>query len=200
MVTVQLYVEGGGDNRELRVACRKGFRDFLDRAGFAGRMPKIIACGGRDSALDHFSKALASGFNPMLLVDAEGPVTAQGTWQHVRDRDGWARPVGASDGQCHLMVQSMESWFLADVDALASYYGQGFQRQSLPQNPNIEAIPKDDVRVGLGQAARATAKNGYKKGRDSFPILGGIDLGKVRTASPYAERFVRSMMEIMNGN
>ena len=200
MVTVQLCVEGGGDSRALKTACRKGFGEFVERAGLAGRMPKIVACGGRDSTLDFFRKALGSGDNVILLVDAEGPVTAQRTWQHLRDRDGWDRPEGALDAQCHLMVQVMESWFLADADALQTYYGQGFRRQSLPQNLNIEAVPKDDVESRLNQATLETAKKGYKKGRDSFPILGGLDPSKVRSASAHADRFIRSLMEMADGN
>ena len=47
MVTVRLYVEGGGDAKSLRTACRRGFREFLLRAGLGGSMPRIIACGPR---------------------------------------------------------------------------------------------------------------------------------------------------------
>jgi hypothetical protein len=44
------------------------------------------------------------------------------------------------------MVQAMEAWFLADREALAEFYGNGFSAQNLPGSPtNIEAIPKDDL-------------------------------------------------------
>ena len=92
------------------------------------------------------------------------------------------------------MVQVMESWFLADVDALESYYGQGFRRQSLPANPNVEEVPKQDVERGLERAARETGKEGYRKGRDSFEILGRLDPVKVREASEHADRFVKALM------
>ena len=131
----------------------------------------------------------------MLLVDAEGSVAAKTTaWAHLRQRDGWSRPAGALDEQCHLMVQVMESWFLADVDALESYYGQGFRRQSLPANPNVEEVPKQDVERGLERASRDTGKEGYRKGRDSFEILGRVDPAKVREASEHADKFVKALL------
>ena len=197
MVSVRLYVEGGsaGDS-----ACRRAFAAFLEKAGMAGKMPRIVACGTRGHAYDRFSTALEAGVNALLLVDAESRVTAQGAWQHLQQQDRWSRPTGASDRQCHLMVQCMESWFLADVDALASYFGQGFQRRSLPRNRDVEEVPKDDVQNGLDRAARATAKRGYRKGRDSFDILATLDPGRLGDASPHADRFIQSLTEMADGN
>ena len=192
MVTTTLYVEGGGDSGALRRACRKGFRKFIEKAGLIGTMPKIVACGSRSNAYHSFCIAHASGTGPaMLLVDAEALVTASGPWQHLKDRDGWDRPDAASDDQCHLMVQAMESWFLADKEALQSFYHQSFRPQDLPQNPTIENIPKQDVFNGLSQATRNTRS--YKKGADSFEILEKLDPAKVRNASHYADRFIRAL-------
>ena len=133
----------------------------------------------------------------MLLVDSESPVyvpaTAAQPWQHLRARDGWERPPRATDEQCHLMVQVMESWFLADREALGAYYGQGFRAGSLPQNPLIEDVGKDDVLNGLEQATRDTSKGRYNKGRDSFDLLARLDPAKVTSASPYAKRFIDAL-------
>ena len=197
-MSVTLYVEGGGDEEKLKRECRKGFRVFLENAGLKGKMPSIVACGGRDNAYARF-KAQFIGNNEkfMLLVDAEAsvpaPATAAQPWQHLQDRDGWQRPPGATDGQCHLMVQTMESWFLADREALSTYYGQGFRGNALPANPHIEQIPKQDVDTGLQSATRDTTKGSYDKGRDSFEILGRLDPAKVTNASPYAKRFIDAL-------
>ena len=48
-MSAKIYIEGGGDSKELRIRCREGFRRLLDQCGFTGRMPKLIACGGRDA-------------------------------------------------------------------------------------------------------------------------------------------------------
>jgi len=194
-VSTRLYVEGGGDSKDLRSKCREGFRKFLEKAGLAGRMPRIVACGGRRNAYDSFCTAVASGNQgtPMLLVDAEGPVASGDPWQHLQARDGWARPQGAMDDQCHLMVQVMEAWFLADRNALRGFFGQGFHEGSLPADPQMEAIAKDEVLAGLKDAAHGTNKGGYQKGKHSFAILGGTNPRLVEAVAPYAKRFLDTL-------
>ena len=195
MVTPTIYVEGGGGGKRLKRACRRGFVKFFERAGLARRMPKIEACGSRENAYQDFSDALSKGDRTaMLLVDAEGPVTTPGPWGHLKATDNWDRPGGVTDGQCHLMVQVMESWFLADREALRSHYGRGFRERDLPQNPDIERIAKDDVLAGLNRAVRDTGKGSYNKSNDSFTILEKLDPAKVRQASGYADRFVRALI------
>ena len=54
----RIYIEGGGDDsKELKIRCREGFRRLLEKCGFKGRMPKLIACGGRDATFSDFSTA-----------------------------------------------------------------------------------------------------------------------------------------------
>ena len=196
MVSPKIYVEGGGNSKRLRQACRRGFIKFFEQVGLAGRMPKIEVCGSRENAYQDFRDALSKGNrNVMLLVDAEGPVTADSPWLHLTARDNWDRPDRATDGQCHLMVQVMEAWFLADVAALQTHYGQGFRAPALPQNPNIEDISKDDVLAGLNRAARDTGKRSYNKSGDSFAILEKLDPAKVRQASGYADRLIRALLD-----
>ena len=198
MVSIKLYVEGGSDSKTLRTACREGFGTFIEKAGLSGRMPRIVACGGRDKAYDKFKIAHANqdGIS-LLLVDAERPVDQAGAWEHLQGApDEWPRPVGATDDQCHLMVQIMESWFLADRDALQEFYGQGYRGNALPQNPQIERVAKDDVLNGLDRAARDTSKREYKKVPHSFEILAKLDPEKVQNASPHAKRFVEALLQL----
>ena len=192
MVTTTIYVEGGGNSKELKTACRKGFRKFIERAGLVMNMPKIVACGGRGNAYQSFKKAVAGeNGTAVLLVDAEAPLTGSSSWHHLKITDSWDRPDGATDTQCHLMVEVMESWFLADMAALQSFYGQGFRAQDLPKNPEIENVSKHDVLAGLTQATRDT-KN-YKKGISSFQILERLDTDKVRKASVHANNFIQAL-------
>ena len=193
MVSANLYVEGGGDSKSLKTACRRGFRKFIENAGAAGGVSKIVACGSRGNAYRSFSKSLSTSLNALLLVDAEGPVTTQGAWQYLKANDTWDRPATATDDQCHLMVQVMESWFLADADALASFYGQDFNRGALPANLNIEQVSKEDALARLSQATRNTKKGGYQKGLDSYEILARLNPAKVRGMSPFAERFIQAL-------
>lgn len=191
-MSIKLYVEGGGDSKALTTDCKRGFRKFFEKAGLAGRMPRIRACGGRRNAYDDFKTALKNGGEvPILLVDAEDPFTAGSSWEHLRNRvgDGWDRPDGASNDHCHLMVQVMESWFMADRSALESFYGQGFQPSALPPNPRLEQVRKADVLRGLACATRSlkTKKKPYRKGSDSFEILGRIDPSRVESVAPSAK-------------
>ena len=157
-------------------------------------MPRIVARGSRKNAYDGFNTALVNEEgSPMLLVDAEGPVTAKGAWQHLKERDGWNRPQGAKDSHGHLMVQVMESWFLADREALEAFYGQGYRPNALPSGQNVEQIPKQDVLDGLERAARDTKKGSYKKGAQSFEILERLNPAKVRNESPYADRLIEAL-------
>jgi Domain of unknown function (DUF4276) len=170
---------------------------LIDKAGLTGRMPGIRACGSRQNAFESFEIALAQSATsddfPMLLIDSEAPATAANPWRHLQTRDGWVRPGRATDSQCHLMVQCMEAWFLADRQALAGYFGQHFQESALPGNPNVEAVPKLDLFDGLGRATRQTSKGAYSKGKHSFPILGALDPAKVEAAAPSAKRFLDTL-------
>jgi hypothetical protein len=80
----------------------------------------------------------------------------------------------------------MESWFLADKDALEQYFGQGFLRNSLPGQPNVELIPKRDVLNGLEHAIGPTTQKHYHKTNHGYELLGLINPEKVGNASQRA--------------
>jgi hypothetical protein len=209
---VKLYVEGGGDAASLKTACREGFSKFLEKAGFKGRMPRIVACGSRGDAFDSFCTAIRNQELAMLLVDSEAPMSALAQpgdaqqpgdrarwlpWQHLQQRqgDGWQKPAGSDDWQCHLMVQCMESWLLADRRTLKEFFGQGYQEGQLPALGNsVECMPKVQVYDALAKATRGCkSKSQYGKGEHSFKLLGLIDPSKVCEASPWAKRFIESL-------
>lgn len=189
-MSVKIYVEGGGDhNKNLDTQCRRGFSEFFRKAGLAGRMPRVVRCGGRRHAYDTFCTAHESADNdylPILLVDSEAPVAQADPWEHVRLRPGdeWERPRDASEDQIHFMVQAMEAWFHADKDALAKYYGQGFRVAAMKARQATVNIPKADLYEGMKSATKDCQKGEYSKGQHSFQILALIDPAKVRAASP----------------
>ena len=196
---VKVYVEGGGDGKSLRARCRGGFSSFFEKANLVGRMPQVVACGGRESAFDKFCTALGSRKAEefiVLLVDGEDLVAeGSGTWRHLRTRDRWEKPDEATDENAHLMVQCMEAWFLADKDRLAAYFGQGFNRNALPGRLEIEDVAKRDVLQGLKNATRQCKKGEYGKVRHSFDLLERIDPALVMIASPHASHLVQTMRE-----
>lgn len=199
-MTVAIYVEGGGDSRQLKADCREGFRKFFENAKLAGRMPRVYACGSRNSAFDKFCTKLAESeaekSSVLLLVDSEEAVQGQGPWSHLERRDRWKRPTDAADDNVHLMVQCMESWFLADAENMAVFFGQGFRKTSLPKNPNIEEITTSEIASSLKKATQQCKSGPYSKGRHSFRVLAVICPERVAAASPYAKRLLDVVDEL----
>ena len=193
---VKLYIEGGGESRSLHSKCREGFRKLLDRAGFRNRMPSTKACGSRHAAYGDFRTALRTAREddyPVLLVDSEAPVN-QSAWQHLQSRDGWERPVGVDDDQAQLMVQCMETWCVADREALRAFFGAYLRDGILPALNNLEAQVKDSVQEALVNATRDCGRHrGYEKGKRSFELLGHLDPAELERHLPHFDRLCKML-------
>jgi hypothetical protein len=142
---VKLYVEGAARDSALdRSLCRQAFANFFSAdPRLKGRLPRTVPCGGRNAAYDAFVAAVRNpepGVLPLLLVDSETAVRAEQTvWQHLKSRpdDNWDKPEGAGDQQVFLMVQVMESWFIADREALRLFSAPIFEKTSSPPGPGL---------------------------------------------------------------
>jgi hypothetical protein len=198
---IRIYVEGGGDSKDTKAFCRQGFSVFLDTLRSVARGKRvrwaIIACGPRQRAFEDFKIAERehpTAFN-VLLVDSESPVL-HSPWQHLGERDGWDIR-GLSNDRCHLMVQAMEAWFVADRETLSQYYGQGFNSNPIPLGQNVENIPKEVLHSALKEATRHTSKGEYHKVRHAYKLLELIDPTSVRQASQYCDRLFTTVREKM---
>ncbi len=194
---VRIYVEGGGESGQTKAMMRRGFQAFFRELRQRARQRRVrwqvIACGSRNDAFDDFTKALRGhpeAFN-ILLVDSEGPVSGNAR-KHVNARDNW-NTRGLSDDQCHLMVQMMEAWLVADVEALRGFYGQGFRDNAIPGTRNVEAIDKQRLESALSRATRDTQKGEYHKIKHGATLLGRIDPAKVREKARHCERLFRTV-------
>jgi hypothetical protein len=178
LVSSVIYLEGGGDSRDLQIRCREGFRKLLERCSYKGRMPRLVACGGREAAFDAFKTALASarqGDSVYLWIDGEDPVEdIVATWKHLKARDKWDKPKGATDEQVLLMTTCMETLIVADRAALTAHYGSKLQESALPPLHNLEGRTRDAIQKALTDATR-DCSNAYIKGKRSFEILGQLD-------------------------
>lgn len=200
---VILFIEGGGDSPSQHARFRENFHKLLSKAGFEGRKPKIAVCGGRSLAYRDFCNN-KRGYG-ILLVDSEAPVheKTKSPWAYLKAQkgDGWAQPDTASDEQCHLMVQCMEAWFVADVEALKKFYGAHFRESKLPKRLDVENIPKESLFNALEAATTECKPKGrYSKGRHSFEILGHIDPAKICSSSYWAKRFFSTLYAVMAEN
>ena len=173
---------------------------FFDAAG-VGRRTKIVRGGGRQQTYKRFTSAVRDHRGatlPLLLVDSEGPVQAGNSpWLHLQARDGWQKPNGAGEDQAFLMVQFMETWFLADTDGLRRYFGSGFSERAIKQWPELEAVSKDTVLKALAQAT-AACDTAYEKGRISFELLSHIDPARVKAACPHANALLERLTALSN--
>lgn len=97
------------------------------------------------------------------------------------------RTPDAGDDQAFMMVQAMETWFLADRDLLKRYFGAKFRENALKQWPKLEGVPKRTVLSALESATANCAKR-YAKGKVSFELLALVDPTLVEAACPHAPR------------
>jgi hypothetical protein len=200
---VIIYIEGDTKQKGKgnAITLRQGFREFFGGLAEDIKVPiDLKLLGSREIAIKIFLGELEyfpTSFQ-VLLVDAEGEIDEKDTpktfLQKISPKFDFKN---VKDEQCHLMAQMMESWFLADKEKLAEFYGKGFNINALPKNKNVEEIPKSDVETGLKNAARGTSKKDYKKGEHAGEILRIIDSKKVREAAPHCEKLFTTVIEVL---
>ena len=191
---VWLLIEGGGSGETSDKDFRQAWGRFFEAAGLTGRLPKVVRGEGREQTFDKFKSALRRRRRDeivLVLVDSEGPVAdGQPPWQHLRNQDNWERPPDADDDSAHLMVQLMETWFLADRGALRSFFGSSFNENSFQGWQNLEDVHKDTVLNAMERATRDCQKP-YRKGRVSFELLGKLNPALVAAACPHADQLLQ---------
>ncbi|MCW5959560.1 MAG: DUF4276 family protein [Pyrinomonadaceae bacterium] len=199
---VVIYIEGDTKRKgkSNAITLRQGFREFFkDLAGEIKIPIELKLVGAREFTIKVFlaEQEYNSDSFTVLLVDSEGRLDENETpktfLQKISDKFDFKN---VKDEQCHLMVQLMESWFVADKEKLAEFYDKDFNAKALPKNKNIEQIPKNDVITGLEKATQKTKKGKYGKGAHSGEILRIIDSGKVRKSAPHCERLFETISNV----
>ncbi len=188
-----LYIEGA-ESKEDQIRCREGFRKLLEKAGFEGRLPRLSACGSRNSAFSDFQTAHKNskgGDFVAMLIDSEDPVAdPEQAWLHLKTRDGWERPVGVTDEQVLLMTTTMETWVVADRDGLHRLYTHELHANALPPTNDLENRTRDEVFDKLKHATR-DCSNKYQKGKRSFIALAELDPTVLKSLLPSFARAMR---------
>lgn len=198
MSSITIYLEGGGTGADTKSALRRGMDAFLDPIKRKARERSwrwnLVACGGRDQAFRRFRDAVAARPDDtiVLLVDAETGIGNSTPHEHLHTLDHWNLAFAANE-TVHLMVQIMETWIIADTDALAGYYGPHFRANALPAAGQLETVTKDNIIGGLAQATHRTQKGVYHKIRHASELLKRIDPQKVRQRCPACDRFFNTL-------
>ena len=198
-MSAAIFIEGsklGEDSKEMDVRCRKAFHALLDPI-CPKRKPSLHPCGGRDRAFKDFRTAhkLGKATFVALLVDTEDPVEdLNQPWEHLKDRDNWDRPHGAEDEQVFFMATCMETWIVADRDALKRHFKHKLQESALPPPNDLEQRERQDV---LGKLEHATREcpNAFRKGNRSFDILAKLSPSVLRRNLSSFERMERILKE-----
>ncbi len=206
MVKVTIYVEGGGNSKELQARCHEGFRKLIEKTKVA-RNPAIVACGSREQTFKKFRIAASTAGGelplllPLLLVDSEDPVKVTDenpdsaeSWNHLKVRDKWDKPSGVANDQAQLMTTCMETWIIADQQALGSFFGQHLQTSALLPEQNLETRTRDEVQDKLVWATRGCGKDrSYAKGKRSFKVLEHLTPKTLKEHLPHFRRFVSTL-------
>jgi len=175
-----------------------GFQNFLAEIRETARRRGVgwTLTMAQGQAVRDFMKGLRTHPNAfhVLLIDSDGPPDGQ-LRENLHRRSDWSPLRGStvSEEQEQWMVQVMESWFLADRDALRAYYRAQLRESALPQNPRIEQIPKQDVLEGL---KRATGGD-YHKGADAPRILQLLRPDLVRERAPHCRTLFESLLVVL---
>jgi len=202
-VSAYIYVEGGAsgaNSKEVSIRCQQAFHTLLDRMGFTGRKPRLVACGGRGSVFDRFCTAHAAQGNGYVAmwIDSEEPMAnTEEAWSHLQQVTTvpqWTAPAGAQDDQVLFMTTCMETWIVADRDALHEHFKQALNENPLPALQDLERRSRSDVQDRLENATR-NCRNAYAKGKRSFDVLEKIDPAVLKQHLPSFVRVDRILRE-----
>ncbi len=178
--------------KELRIyfegdeGLKRGFDTFLREIKTAARSKgwdfDTVATNGTP-AKDYITalKTHSRAWNVLLLDSDEALVRSSTSLSRKKGLKG------CDPDSIFWMVEIMESWFLADPEALERHYKGGFKTKAVKGNREVEKIPKADVLRRLENATRRTKAGKYQKNH-AFKVLELINPARVRNAAPNCDR------------
>jgi Domain of unknown function (DUF4276) len=192
---IRIYFEG---DKSLKSGFDAFFKELKARASEKRCRLEFIATGGTPE--QDFGIALRT--HPkcwnILLRDSEGAHDPDRS-RALCTKHGWDAVRAES---IFWMVEMMESWFHADKRALEDFYGQGFRRQALAPNPEVEKIRKQDLESGLSAATRLTRKGDYNRHKTAHgpELLAKINARRVRAAAPNCAKMFNAILERLSSS
>lgn len=202
---VRLYVEGGpvGVHSDALRAFRAAFKKHLVRLDPRLKDMDVVARGSIHNTIKGYAEGFRQ-FSPecrvALLVDSDGPVAASSCAEHLKPKLDAAGVPAEARAALFLMVQCMESWFIADVEALRKCFGSKFRGQSLPRHIEVEAVPVGNVLAALQEAIKLTPSAKYHKVRHGTRVLESLNPDQVSARSRHARALHEFLRDAASGH
>ncbi len=96
------------------------------------------------------------------------------------------------------MIQLMQAWLVADLEALKKFYGPGFKPRLLGKRKVVEGFDKIEVEKALKEATKNTSKGPYHKTRHASELLKLANVDRVRKAAPACERLFATLTNLLD--
>ncbi|MBX7169612.1 MAG: DUF4276 family protein [Pyrinomonadaceae bacterium] len=207
---IRIYIEGDKKSKNSNISLREGFSTFFndlrEQARERGIRFDVILGGSSAETFKDFLLGVKSHPNSFVafLIDTDDEVSEEDTpksflQKHQKSKNwNWKN---VEDKQCQLMVQIMESWFLADVETLKSFYGQKFNFNAVPKTKDVEKVPKTNVENSLDSATKDTQKGIYSENKlkHGAELLTKIDAIKIRQRAKHCARIFQTIEKIIDG-
>lgn len=172
-----LFIEGSDQSRYLN-DWRKGFETLLRNAGLL-KLPRIIACYGRDKAIDEYKKELGRNEKEvLLLVDLDAPENQKQTVLSEKGLTKHTKTVFFS-------IQEIEAWILSQPEVLDVFFGKGkngelASRKLTLKHPSLFADPK----LELKRITKGTKRGAYLDSVHGPVLLQKLDAKILTNAFP----------------
>jgi hypothetical protein len=185
LMEIRIYFEG-------KATLTSGFESFFTELRTAARVARstiqFVAAKDGIGAYRKASRTHAQAWN-ILLKDSEQPMPTNAL--RLCERHG-INPEFVD--RAFWMVELMETWFLADRDTLASYYGDGFLANAIGETADVEQVSKAQVLDRLKRATTKTSKGEYDKVKYAPYLLEKLDSNRVRLRAEHCRQLFESVI------
>jgi len=204
MVT-KVYVEGGYLGDPDQAWCRtlvRAVNEFAVKgAGLPAGVGMEVELGGSwEQSLQSLVGELRDfpESRPLLLIDSESevgpPAGSEALPEHLTSSPHWDDTVCEFD-RVHLMVRSMEAWFLAHRGALREVWGERLDESVLPGEGDAPSVAPSEAKAALQAASNNAGTRSYGA-RMQGALLGKVDPAVVRERCPWCDRFLAYVAEL----
>lgn len=174
---------------------------LMEQYGIKTNLFNIVAGGSRTKIYKDIDRIFQdTDCFSIILIDSEKEIPYDEKickWDFLYKNEKWNKPKDATEDNLYFMAACMESWIVADEDALQSFYREGFKAK-LPHATKLNTVAKDTILKSLKESTKECGKKYDKK--DSFQILEKVDVNKIAKSNIYAKEFFDFLRQKQENN